>query len=168
VPFTFGRRLAGESKASWRNGVDFLHQLFSLRAGPMVRFAGVGAVGFGVNLAAMAVLLGFGVHYLWASVLATQVAIVSNFLMQERFVFRRHVKHHRSIWHRFALSAGYNNLDTLVRIPLLILAVAVLGMGPLVGQAVTLTVSFLARFYFTSKVVYRQIPTSVEITTTHA
>jgi dolichol-phosphate mannosyltransferase len=161
VPFVFGHRLSGESKASWRNGAAFLHQLLSLRVGPMARFAGVGAIGFGVNLAIMAVLLGLDVHYLAASVLATQVAIVSNFVMQERFVFR-HRRHRTVKWRRFAMSAGYNNIDTLARIPLLILAVSGLGMGPLLAQALTLALSFFARFYFTSKVVYRQIPTPVE------
>ncbi|MBJ7357224.1 polyprenol monophosphomannose synthase, partial [Nocardioides sp.] len=45
VPFTFGQRAHGESKADWRQGVAFLTQLARLRAGRVWSFGLVGLVG---------------------------------------------------------------------------------------------------------------------------
>ena len=90
VPFTFGERFAGKSKATGASERSFLYQMAALRMGRMSRFAAVGILGTArstwrscgrcIHLA--------GVHYVPAAVIATEVAIVHNFLMQERFVFR--------------------------------------------------------------------------------
>jgi dolichol-phosphate mannosyltransferase len=156
VPFTFGERFADESKADWRNGVTFLYQLASLRMGRMSRFAVVGALGTVVNLVAMAALLSLGVHYLAAAIVAAEVSILHNFLMQERFVYRDLRAGSRAGWgKRAALFFGFNNAEALVRIPVLITLVSGAGIHPLPAQAITLAVAFLLRFIFVSRVVYR-------------
>jgi dolichol-phosphate mannosyltransferase len=156
VPFTFGERFAGESKANWRNGVTFLYQLASLRMGRMSRFAVVGALGTVVNLAVMALLLAAGAHYLVAAIVAAEVSILHNFLMQERFVYRDLRADSRAgKGRRAAMFFGFNNVEALARIPVLALMVSGLGMHPLPAQAVTLAAAFLLRFVFTSRVVYR-------------
>lgn len=155
VPFVFGERLDGSSKASWRNGLQFLHQMASLRMGSMARFAAVGALGTLVNLAVMALLVHgvFDINYLVASVVAAEVSIVQNFLLQERFVFH---DVRRGTWaSRFVPFAGFNNVEALVRVPVLALLVEVLGLPAVLGQAVLLAVAFVGRFLFTSRVVYR-------------
>ena len=45
LPFNFGERAAGTSKASWRSGLDFARQIVGLRLGRVGRFAAVGALG---------------------------------------------------------------------------------------------------------------------------
>jgi dolichol-phosphate mannosyltransferase len=156
VPFVFGERFAGESKAGWRNGVSFLYQLASLRMGRMSRFAVVGALGTVVNLVVMALLLAAGVHYLPAALVAAEISILHNFLMQERFVYRDLRADSRSgWWRRSALFFGFNNVEALARIPVLGALVSGLGMHPLPAQALTLAVAFLLRFVFVSRVVYR-------------
>jgi dolichol-phosphate mannosyltransferase len=95
-----------------------------------------------------------GVHYVPAAVIATEVAIVHNFLMQERFVFRdlRNGRHRAPV--RFVQSLLYNNIDTAARIPLLILLVEQFSLPSTLAQAATLLLAFVARFCFVSLVVY--------------
>ncbi|MGY1736452.1 glycosyltransferase [Geodermatophilus sp. SYSU D00684] len=162
IPFVFGVRATGESKASWRNGVQFLRQMVALRMGRMSRFAAVGVLGTVLNLLLMGGLLRMtDLHYVIAAVIATEVAIVHNFLLQERFVFRdlRDGRHRWPV--RALLSVVYNNVDTLARLPVLVLLVDLVGLPSVLGQAVTLLLAFLARFLFVSSVVYRQpLPSS--------
>ncbi|MGY1839203.1 MULTISPECIES: glycosyltransferase [unclassified Modestobacter] len=157
LPFTFGDRLAGESKASWRNGVAFLRQMASLRMGRMSRFAVVGALGTLVNLAVMALLLSgpVGLNYVLAAVLAAEVSILHNFLLQERFVFRD-LRDGRNTWGgRLVQHLAFNNLEALLRLPVLVLLVETMHIYPLLAQALTLAIAFVARFLFMSRVVYR-------------
>jgi putative flippase GtrA len=53
-----------------------------------IRFNVVGFVGFGVQLMVLAALLGLGVHYLAATVLAVEAAILQNFVWHERWTWR--------------------------------------------------------------------------------
>ncbi|MGY2083184.1 glycosyltransferase [Blastococcus sp. SYSU DS0539] len=157
LPFTFGERAAGESKASWRNGLRFLHQVLSLRAGRMGRFAAVGALGTMVNLAVMALLIAgpLPVNYVLAAIVAAEVSILHNFVLQERFVFHdlRDGAHGRP--RRLAQHLVFNNAEALIRLPFLVLLVETVPVGPVLAQAVTLAVAFLVRFLFMSRVVYR-------------
>jgi len=164
VPFVFGERLAGDSKASWRNGLQFLRQMLALRMGRMSRFAAVGALGTLVNALVMWLLLHTtDVHYVAASVIATEVAILHNLVLQERYVFRD-LRGGRHGWvARSVQSVVYNNLDNLARLPLLVLLVEVAGVHSLVAQVLTLVVSFVARFLFVSQVVYRPQRTPKEV-----
>jgi dolichol-phosphate mannosyltransferase len=155
TPFVFGVREEGESKASWKNGLDFLYQIVNLRLGRASRFAAVGAIGMLVNLGAMwAMVHLLGLPYLAAAFLATQVAIAHNFTLQERFVFRDvqdSVHPRRARLTRFLL---FNNVETALRTPLLLLLVNRVHVLPVTAQALTITVAFLARFSFVSQVLY--------------
>ncbi|MET4146421.1 putative flippase GtrA [Arthrobacter sp. UYCo732] len=125
--------------------------------GRLSRFAAVGAFGTALNLAIMAVMLGLGTHYLVAAIVATELTILSNFLMQERLVFRD-MREGRTFRQRILASFGFNNIETLVRMPVLVLLVDLLLIPGLVAQAATLAVAFLIRFAFTSRVIYRVRP----------
>ncbi len=165
VPFVFGERYDGQSKASWRNGMHFLHQMASLRMGRMVRFAAVGAIGTVLNLAVLAVLVHgpIAMAYVPAAILAAEVSILHNFFMQERFVFR---DLQRGRWsRRFLQFVGFNNIEAALRVPALVLLVEVLHLGAVPGQALLLAVAFLGRFLFTSRVVYR--PAAVAVLPVH-
>ena len=148
---------AAVREETFRQGLSFLRQLSSLRFGRMFRFAAVGAFGTVLNLAIMVVMLGLGAHYLLAAIMATELTILSNFLMQERLVFRD-MREGRPFWQRILASFGFNNIETLVRMPVLVLLVSVLLVTSLVAQAATLAVAFLIRFAFTSRVIYRIRP----------
>jgi dolichol-phosphate mannosyltransferase len=155
IPFVFGERLSGQSKASWRNGIAFLHQMLSLRMGRMGRFAAVGALGTVWNLLLMAALLDSGVHYLPSAVVASELTIIHNFLMQERFVFRDLRDGEKSFWRRGVTFLAFNNAEALVRLPVLAALVSGIGLAPLLAQGLTLATAFVLRFVFVSQVVYR-------------
>ena len=157
LPFTFGDRLAGHSKASWRNGVQFIYQMASLRMGRMSRFAAVGALGTIVNLAVMALLVGgvTDLNYVVAAVVAAEVSILHNFLLQERFVFRDLRDGVHSWRRRLGQHLAFNNVEALIRLPFLVLLVETMHVYALLAQAVTLAIAFVARFLFVSRVVYR-------------
>ncbi len=153
VPFTFRERLSGESKASLKEGLRFATQVLDLRLGRIGRFAGVGATGFVLNLALMAALLAVDVNYLLASVLATQVAIVNNFLLQERYVFRD--RRDGVGWRgRFVRSLTFNNVEQLMRLPALVVLVEHLGANTLAAQACTLLAAAVLRYSYMSRVLY--------------
>lgn len=163
LPFTFGERLAGSSKASWRNGANFVYQMASLRMGRMSRFAAVGVLGTVVNLAVMAVLVhSHTFHYVLAAMVAAEVSILFNFLLQERFVFQD--MRDGSTWgHRLGQHLLFNNAEALVRLPALVLLVQVLRLPSVPAQGLTLGAAFLLRFLFMSRVVYRPRPTALDL-----
>ncbi|GAA1953889.1 glycosyltransferase family 2 protein [Microbacterium deminutum] len=162
VPFDFADRHAGESKASMRQGLHFAVQLTALRFGKMSLFALIGVVGAVVNLAIMWGLIHVGVGYIVAAVIAAEVTIVGNFLLQERFVFQDMRDSASGVWLRFAKSFSFNNAEALVRIPVLALMVQTWHISAVVAAAITLVVAFVVRFMFHSLVVYAPRNAGVE------
>ena len=158
VPFTPGPRTAGRSKAGVCQGLRFLRQLGELRAGTAMLFAGVGAVGAVLNLVIMAFLLSTGTNFVVAAIVAAEVTIVSNFLMQENIVFGTLPQKANGFRTRFAQSFCFNNLEALARLPVLMLAVNVLVIDAVLAQAATLVAAFVVRYLFHSRIVYSARP----------
>ena len=154
IPFEFADRHAGESKASFLQGIRFLIQLAYLRFGKMSIFAAVGALGAVANLIIMAAFTAMGVDYVVAAVIAAEVTIVGNFLLIERFVFHDLREAASTGWVRFAKSFTFNNAEALIRIPILYLMVESWHISSILAAAITLVFAFIARFVFHSLVVY--------------
>ena len=154
VPFVRGRRMSGVSKTGLATWFSFVRQLGELRAGTAVLFAMVGAVGAVMNLMIMAMLHTAGVHYAVAAAVAAELTILSNFFLQEHLVFGTLRDKANSARIRFAQSFSYNNLDALLRLPFLFLAVDLLTVDPITAQAITLLAAFVLRYLFHSKIVY--------------
>jgi dolichol-phosphate mannosyltransferase len=154
VPFDFAERSAGSSKASVRQGLRFLAQLSVLKFGKMSGFALIGALGAVANIGIMAGLTRLGMSYVWAAIIAAEVTIVGNFLLQERFVFREMLGNASARWLRFAKSFSFNNAEALIRIPVLALLVETWHISSVLAATITLAVAFVARFAFHSLVVY--------------
>jgi dolichol-phosphate mannosyltransferase len=148
VPFEFGVRHAGESKASLAEGTRYLRQLVALRAsGNLERFLAVGVTGLAVNMMAFALFTSVaGLHYLLAAVLATQVSTTWNFVLAERWVFRDRRRRVRSGSTRFLAFLALNNLSLLLRGPMLYLLVSLIGMDAVLANLVSLVVIFVIRF----------------------
>jgi len=51
------------------------------------KFALVGAIGVGVQLATLAALTAVGLHYLWATGFAVEAAVLHNFMWHQRFTW---------------------------------------------------------------------------------
>jgi dolichol-phosphate mannosyltransferase len=154
-PFVFGERFAGESKADLRQGFRFVTQLAALRFGRLSGFAVIGAFGAVANLAIMAALQFFGVWYLAAAIVAGIVTIIGNFLLQERFVFHDLRAEGRHVWLRFGQSLAFNGVETTVRLSLLWLIVESTVIPSVLAQAVLITLGFVLRFVYHSRIVYR-------------
>ena len=94
-----------------------------------IRFYAVGALGIGVQLAVLALLAGFlRIHYLWATLLAVEVAILHNFAWHEHWTWSDRT---RLVRGGVALRLVRFNLTT----GLVSLIGNVLIMWALVGQA---------------------------------
>ena len=155
VPFVFGERYAGASKANLAQGVHFMWQLAGLRFGRMSRFAIIGGLGALANIGIVAAMTSLGAHWLLAAVVAAEVTIAGNFLLQERFVFRDLRHEGKGVWARFAQSFVFNNVETMVRLPLVGLLVNTMHVAAVLATAITIAVAFVVRFTFHSRVVYR-------------
>ena len=150
VPFRFGERFSGDSKASLREAVRYVRRLLELRvSGRSARLAGfalVGAFGVLVNTAALGFLTReLHLWFLAASVLATQIAILVNYGLAERYVFRG-VKTSRSPSSRLASYVLVNNVSLLISGPVLWLLVSGLGVALVVANVVSLVALAVLRF----------------------
>ena len=155
VSFDFADRNAGESKASFRQGLRFLRQLSSLRFGKMPAFALVGAIGAVVNVFIVWALTALDIGYIWAAIVGAEVTIVGNFLILDRYVFSEMKAEASPFWRRFGQSFLFNNAEAVIRIPVMALLVESWHISAAVATAATLAVAFVVRFVFHSLVVYR-------------
>lgn len=154
VPMEFGERLHGQSKASFTQGMQFLQHLTRLRFGKMSLFAIIGGIGALANLVIMWALTHLGMEYIWAAIIAAEVTIVGNFILQERYVFNDMRGDAAAIGVRFAQSFTFNNVEAAVRIPVLALLVETWHISSILAAAITLVAAFFVRFLFHSLVVY--------------
>ncbi|MDF2990757.1 MAG: glycosyltransferase [Microbacterium sp.] len=154
VPFDFAPRFAGESKASFSQGMRFLTQLTMLRFGRMSAFAVVGGLGALANLAIMWALQAVGVQYLIAAVIASVLTIVANFLALEYLVFADMRQESGLMRHRFIKSFTFNGIEAIVRIPVIWVLVSQAHIQSVLAAALTLIAAFVIRFVFHALVVY--------------
>ncbi len=154
IGFTFGERHGGHSKASIRQGLWFVWQLADLRFGRMSGFALIGALGAVLNIAIVALLVGAGLPFLVAAVVAAETTMIGNFLLQERLVFADLIAEADGTWRRFLRSFTFNNVESLIRISIAYWLVAHDVLTSVIATAVTLAVAFVARFVFHALVVY--------------
>ncbi len=160
VPFTFGERHAGDSKASVREGLIFLKQLMRLRLSETVSqavgtgvlqrgagFAAVGLTGLLVNMLVMWLLADpstLHLYYLVAAVLTTQISSSWNFFLVDALVYRGPKR--LTKLSRYLGFLIMSNTVLLLRIPFLALLVSILGIHYLMANALTLLLGYLVRF----------------------
>jgi dolichol-phosphate mannosyltransferase len=150
VPFEFGTRHAGESKASLREGLRYLQLLLGLRldAGVLrlARFGLVGISGLVVN----ALVLGFatevlGIFYLLSALIATQGSTLWNFGFSEAWVFgHRHSAQGRL--RRLAMFLVMNNAAFGLRGPMIIALTSILGIHYLASNLISLVALMVLRY----------------------
>ncbi len=154
IPFTFASRHAGESKATFGQGLSFVLQLTALRFGKMSLFALIGAFGAVANLAIVWLLSHNGVGNTMSMIVAAEITILANFLLQERFVFQDMRAEASGVINRFAKSFAFNNVELIIRIPLTALMISSWHLSVVIATAITLIAAFVVRFLFHSLVVY--------------
>lgn len=92
-PYSFGERFEGESKFNAQIGVEFLGLLLAKMTGDLVDprfifFALVGSIGLVVHLAVLYLALHFLEPFRTAQLIATFVAMTSNFLLNNELTYR--------------------------------------------------------------------------------
>jgi dolichol-phosphate mannosyltransferase len=175
VSYEMAPRHAGNSKASFRQGVLFLRHMTRLRRqrlvgqlreqrpvsgkerlrqfGRMLAFGLVGLSGLAVNTVALWLLYStLGLHHLLAAALATQASTTWNFLLVEALVYRG--RGNGSRWGRGVRFFLMNNVLLLGRLPVIELLVSA-HLTVLAANAVTLVGLFLVRFLISDRVIYR-------------
>jgi glycosyltransferase involved in cell wall biosynthesis len=157
VPFQFGERHSGESKASLREGLRFVQLLLSLRTGATAarfgQFSLVGISGLVVNSLLLWLWTEtFGIYYLLSMVLATQGSTLWNFTLSEYLVFNRH-RGHAGMVQRGLLFFAVNNIALLARGPI-VYNLTHLGMNYLVANVVSMAVLLLLRYALADSMIW--------------
>lgn len=163
VPFTFGQRLSGNSKASFIEGLRFARHVTRLRLSVLrhgrparvLAFAAVGVSGIGINAAAFWTAQLAGLHYLIAAVLATQASTLWNFVGTDALVFSGG-KRLGLAW-RLMSFAAVNEALLLARLPLIALLVAS-QVPALFANAGTLLAAFFLRFAISERLFLNERP----------
>ena len=159
IPFTFGERFAGESKASFREGLRFLSLLCTLRFGPsfmrFVQFGLVGVSGLVVNTLLLAAFTErLGIFYMLSLVLATQGSTLWNFLLSEHLVFDD-LHPHRGELRRASSFFAMNNVALLARGPMVFGLTSLLGFNYLVSNVFSMAVLLIARYALSDSIIWK-------------
>jgi dolichol-phosphate mannosyltransferase len=160
VPFQFGERFAGESKASLQEGVRYVRQLLDLRFGPswvsFVRFGMVGLTGIFVTALALAAFTELlGIFYLTSAVFATQVSTFWNFVLTELFVFDRSFSAIGRL-RRAGLYFAMNNAALGLRGPMLFVLATSLGLHYMISNIISLVGLMILRFLTADRLIWRR------------
>ena len=120
------------------------------------RFNGVGVAGFVVQLAALTALLAAGVHYLAATAIAVEAAVLHNFLWHERWTWRDRPAAGPERLDRLWRFHILNGLVSLVgNLLIMRLLVGVLGVQPVIANAAAVLACALVNFAASDRLVFR-------------
>ena len=150
VPFRFGERLAGESKASAKEVFRYLNLLWTLKFGQgFGRFAGFALVGVsGIFVNTLALYLAteqLKIFYLYSAAIATVASTLWNFILTETLVYRSSAKSQGRL-KRFAMFFVMNSVALAGRTPLIYLFTTYLGMYYVLSNLISLGVLTILRF----------------------
>ena len=119
-------------------------------------FSAVGAIGFVLQLATLWLLTTRGVHYLAATVVATELAILLNFFGHERWTWSDRPAGAREAFWRFCRFHGTNGAISLVGSALVMPVLIEIGhMHYLIANVVTVGICAVANFMAADRVVFR-------------
>ncbi len=152
VPFEFGKRHSGQSKASVREAVRYLTLLWSLRfggdIGRLTKFVIVGLSGLLVNSLALAAATElFGIHYLISAAIATICSTLWNFAFTEGWVFNDRERTQGRL-RRFIQFFAVNNAALALRAPILLVLTSGLNIHYLVSNLVSIGAMTILRYLF--------------------
>jgi dolichol-phosphate mannosyltransferase len=158
VPFEFGKRHSGMSKASPTEMLRLVRQTVKLRMLTMqslLQFMAVGITGLVVNSVILFVLSGLlGVNYLIGAIISTQGSTLWNFGWIDRWVFRKRSEGPLSRRQRMVGFFAVNNAMLFLRGPILVLLVAQLGMNYLVANLVSLGAMMILRYSISDSLIW--------------
>jgi putative flippase GtrA len=164
MPFRFGERHAGQSKASAAEVFKYFSLLWALRFGEeslrFIGFAMVGLSGIFVNSAAIYMATErLNIHYMISAWLATLVSTLWNFGLTETWVYRAKDRNKGRMW-RLGIFFGMNSLALLLRAPMIYFMTATLGFYYVLSNLISLAILTVTRFALADKIIWSQTPSS--------
>jgi len=121
-----------------------------------LKFNGVGAIGFVLQLGVLAVLVRLGVHYLAATALAVELAVLHNFAWHERWTWRDRVTGAGGTAGRLWRFHAANGLISLAgNLLLMRLLVGLAGMPPIPANLLAVLLCAVVNFSATDRFVFR-------------
>jgi putative flippase GtrA len=124
-----------------------------------VKFNSVGVVGFVLQLAVLATLLHAGVHYLVATMVAVESAILHNFIWHERWTWRDRPSAGRTRLARLWRFHALNGLVSLAgNLLLMRLLVGTLGLPAIVANTIAVLACSIVNYVAGDRVVFRTLP----------
>ena len=160
VPFRFGERLAGESKASTREVFRYLNLLWTLRFGQglgrFIGFALVGASGILVNTGVLYLATDrLKIYYLVSAGIATVASTLWNFGLTEFLVYRSGQMAQGRL-KRLGLFAVMNSLVLVGRTPLIYLLTTNLGFHYVYSNLISIGLLTVLRFIFADNIIWKK------------
>jgi len=168
VPFHFGERFSGESKASASEAWKYLRLLWGMRFGngTFLRFFGFALVGTsGIFVNSLAVFLAtdkLHIYYLYSAALATVASTLWNFGFTEALVYRSQ-KHADGFFKRLGLFFVMNTLALGLRTPMIYLLTTILGVYYVASNLISLVVLTVLRFLLADNLIWGQKPTGSSV-----
>jgi putative flippase GtrA len=158
IPFKFGERLSGESKANGQEMLRLFQQILRLRMSSsrhFLKFISVGVTGLFVNTALMWVFTDLmNIHYLGSAVLATQGSTFWNFSWTEKWVFGDRSKSQLPLYQRVGWFYAINNLLLVARGPILAVMVSFLGINYLIANVLSLAFMTVVRYVVSDNLIW--------------
>ena len=166
VGYVFRERHQGESKVTWRVYIDYLRHLVRLRLDALsttrfLRFAVVGASGVLVDMAVLFLLsdprsLGLGLTR--SKIVAAELAIISNFLLNDAWTFRDLVGTQRGARHKLRRLLKFNavcGIGLLLNVALLNFQFNVLHINRYVANLIAIGVVTAWNYWLNLKLNWR-------------
>jgi putative flippase GtrA len=120
-----------------------------------VRFNGVGAIGFAVQLTSLAAMLGAGVPYLPSTALAVELSILNNFVWHERWTWRDRPCVGRARLWRFARFHALNGLVSLGGNLLIVSTLVVnAGLSPIAANVIAVLACGILNYFGADRLVF--------------
>ena len=121
----------------------------------LLRFASVGSMGTSLQLLVLATLIGFaGLHYLTATALAVETAIVHNFLWHERWTWGDRGRHGERLRRLLRFNGATGLVSILGNLLFMRFFVGELSMHPLAGSLASIACCASLNFLLSDRVVF--------------
>jgi dolichol-phosphate mannosyltransferase len=162
VPFHFGQRFAGQSKASAAEVGKYLSLLLTLRFGEeSLRFAGFALVGVsGILVNSLVLFLGtdkLHLYYLLSAGIATVASTLWNFSLAEAWVYRTQNQAQGRV-KRLGLFFVMNTLALALRTPMIYLLTTVVGIYYVISNLASLAILTGLRFALSDNLIWGKKP----------
>ena len=120
-----------------------------------IRFNSVGVAGFALQVGVLTVLLYFGLHYLIATALAVEAAVLHNFFWHERWTWRDRPADARGRLNRLWRFHALNGLVSLAgNVLLMRLFVGTLGVAPIPANLLAVLGCAVVNYFASDRLVF--------------